>query len=853
VPITIISVTIAVLGTVMLVFLFVRIQQFEKEHQLKKHRSHKDGMSDLLNYAAVVDDGVIVCKNGALMAAWTYETDDASSTSDVEKELISSRINSALSGLGNGWVMHVDAARHEAAHYPTSDKSFFPDPVSNAVDEERRRFFGGHGNILEGVFVITLTWFPPILAQRKFVEMMFDDDSESLDQQGRTQQLIKSFKDNINSIESNLSLAFKLNRLKSRQNEQCGQTVVYDDFLQWLHYCITGLYHPIQLPQNSMYLDSVIGHQELWGGVIPKVGQKFVQVISIGGFPLSSHPGVLNVLTTLPIEYRWSSRYIFMDQHEGIAHLNKFRKKWKQKIRGFFDQVFNTNTGSVDHDAKSMVQEAEFAIAELNAGTSALGYYTSTIVLMHEDRVKLEGYAHNVKKEINRTGFVARLETLNTMEAYLGSLPGHADENVRRPLINTINLADMLPSSSIWTGEHKAPCPLYPENSPPIAYAVTQGSTAMAINTHVNDLGHLLVIGPTGAGKSTLLVFMLMQMLRYKDITIYAFDKGLSMYATCKAVGGQHYALESDDNQLCFCPLQHLDTSSDFSWAKEWIETILILNDVKVTSAHRNLITDALTSLRDSNSHTLSDFMNTVQDNEIRDALHQYTVDGAMGHLLDADEDGLALGHFTVFELEEFMSREDKYVLPVLLYLFQRIERNLKGQPAVIALDEAWLMFAHPVFRNKIDQWLRGLRKANCIVVMATQNMVSAIESGIIPVLNESVKTKIFLANPSAQQDEQTLDLYLRLGLTHAQIGHLVQAVEKRDYFYTSPLGRRMFDLKLGSLALAFAGATSKSDAEKVKMLEEHFGDHWLDEWLKYKRINQRVIKNICGEKHEYS
>ena len=299
-PITIISVTIAVLGTVMLVFLFVRIQQFEKEHQLKKHRSHKDGMSDLLNYAAVVDDGVIVCKNGALMAAWTYETDDASSTSDVEKELISSRINSALSGLGNGWVMHVDAARHEAAHYPTSDKSFFPDPVSNAVDEERRRFFGGHGNILEGVFVITLTWFPPILAQRKFVEMMFDDDSESLDQQGRTQQLIKSFKDNINSIESNLSLAFKLNRLKSRQNEQCGQTVVYDDFLQWLHYCITGLYHPIQLPQNSMYLDSVIGHQELWGGVIPKVGQKFVQVISIGGFPLSSHPGVLNVLTTLP-------------------------------------------------------------------------------------------------------------------------------------------------------------------------------------------------------------------------------------------------------------------------------------------------------------------------------------------------------------------------------------------------------------------------------------------------------------------------------------------------------------------------------------------------------------------------
>ena len=852
-PITIISVTIALLGAVLLVFLFVRIQQFESEHQLKKNRSHKDGMSDLLNYAAVVDDGVIVCKNGALMAAWIYEADDAASTSDVEKVLISTRVNKALSGLGNGWVMHVDAVRHQDSVYSSADMSFFPDPVSKAIDDERRHFFCQKGNILKGVFVLTLTWFPPILAQRKFIEMMFDDDSEALDQKGRTQQLIKNFKDNINSIESNLSLAFKLNRLKARQDVQHGREVVYDDFLQWLHYCITGLNHPIQLPQNSMYLDSVIGHQDMWGGVIPKVGKKFVQVVSIGGFPLSSYPGMLNSLASLPIEYRWSSRYIFMDQHEGIAHLNKFRKKWKQKIRGFFDQVFNANTGAVDHDAKSMVQEAEFAIAELNAGTSSLGYYTSTIVLMHEDRMVLERYANNVEKEINRIGFVARIETLNTMEAYLGSLPGHADENIRRPLINTMNLADMLPSSSIWTGEHKAPCPLYPENSPPMAYAVTQGSTAMAVNAHVDDLGHLLVIGPTGAGKSTYLVFMLLQMLRYKGTTIYAFDKGLSMYAACKAVGGLHYALESDGNQLCFCPLQYLDSSSDFAWAKEWIETILMLNDVNVTSVHRNLIADALTSLRDSNSHTLSDFMSTVQDNEIRDALHQYTVDGAMGHLLDAEEDGLALGHFTVFELEEFMSKGDKYVLPVLLYLFQRIERNLNGQPAVIALDEAWLMLAHPVFRDKIDQWLRGLRKANCIVVMATQNMVSAIKSGIIPVLNESIDTKIFLANPSAQKDEETLALYLRLGLTHSQVGNLVQAVKKRDYFYTSSLGRRMFDLKLGPLALAFAGATSKSDALKVRELEEQLGDLWLGEWLKYKRVNQQVIKGICGEKYEYS
>jgi type IV secretion system protein VirB4 len=47
-----------------------------------------------------------------------------------------------------------------------------------------------------------------------------------------------------------------------------------------------------------------------------------------------------------------------------------------------------------------------------------------------------------------------------------------------------------------------------------------------------------------------------------------------------------------------------------------------------------------------------------------------------MGHLLDAEHDGLSLSEFTVFEIEELLNLGDKYALPVLLYLFRRIERR---------------------------------------------------------------------------------------------------------------------------------------------------------------------------------
>jgi type IV secretory pathway VirB4 component len=139
---------------------------------------------------------------------------------------------------------------------------------------------------------------------------------------------------------------------------------------------VTGLNHPVLLPSNPIYLDALIGGQELWGGVIPKIGRKFIQVVSIEGFPMESYPGILAQLAELPVEYRWNSRFIFMDQHEAVAHLEKFRKKWRQKVRGFFDQVFNTNTGHIDQDAVAMVADAESAIAEIKSGITGAGYYT---------------------------------------------------------------------------------------------------------------------------------------------------------------------------------------------------------------------------------------------------------------------------------------------------------------------------------------------------------------------------------------------------------------------------------------------------------------------------------------------
>jgi type IV secretion system protein VirB4 len=827
-----ITIAIAALGALLLLLLGLRLRAVRDELRLKQHRARDAGLTDLLNYAAMVDDGVIVGKNGAFLAAWIYQGDDQASSTDEGREAVSFRINQALASLGSGWMIHVDAVRRPAPSYPDRGLSHFPDPVCAAIDEERRRLFEGLGTMYEGYFVLTVTYFPPLLAQRKFVELMFDDEARVPDHKARTRHLIDAFQRECVHIESRLSSAVTLQRLRGKAvvNED-GSTVTEDELLHWLQYCVTGMSHPVLLPSNPMYLDAILGGQELYGGVVPKIGRKFIQVVAIEGFPLESTPGILTALGELPCEYRWSSRFIFLDAHEAVRHLDKYRKKWRQKIRGFFDQVFNTHAGPVDQDAMAMVADAEAAIAEVNSGLVAQGYYTSVVVLMDENREALETSARQVEKLINRLGFAARIETINTMEAYLGSLPGHGVENVRRPLLNTMNLADLLPTSTIWTGERNAPCPLYPPMSPALMHCVTNGATPFRLNLHVRDVGHTFLFGPTGAGKSTHLALLAAQLRRYPGMAIYAFDKGLSLYPLARAAGGRHFTVAADDDRLAFCPLQFLGTKGDRAWAMAWIDTILALNDVATTPAQRNEIGNAILSMHQSGAKTLSEFSVTIQDEAIRDAIQQYTVDGSMGHLLDAEEDGLSLSDFTVFEIEELMALGEKYALPTLLYLFRRIERQLTGQPAAILLDEAWLMLGHPAFRAKIREWLKVMRKANCLVLMATQSLSDAAQSGILDVIVESTATKIFLPNVYAR-DEDTASLYRRMGLNARQIEILATAIPKRQYYYVSEQGRRLYDLAIGPLAMAFVGATDKESVQAIQALEAKWSDGWVDVWL---------------------
>jgi type IV secretion/conjugal transfer VirB4 family ATPase len=806
---------------------------------LKNFHTPEPGFADLLPYAALIDDGLVLTKNGSLIGGFFYGGPDVASMTGEEKNYRTARLNGALSGRGSGWAYWFDAVRLPAASYPDPALSHFPDPISRMIDEERRRQFLAEGAHFETEHALIVMYTPPLRRQSRLADWIYDDDGpgETIPPSDRH---VATFRQACREIEDALGDLLQLRRMTSfTLRDRLGLPQMQDELVNYLQFCLTGELTGINIPPCAMYLDALLGGQEFWTGDTPRIGESFIACIGIEGFPSTSWPFMTDVHDRVPVPHRFSSRFIPLDSHVAIGELRRQRRRWGQFKRSFWSQVFRTPSGYINEDAALMERQAESAMTDANSALVTFGHYTAVLVLRGQDRGALAADARSLAREIGREGFACRVETVNTVEAWLGSIPGHVYPNVRRPLLHSLNLADLVPASSKYPGRAVNPSPLFPAGAPPLLHAATTGATPFRLNLHVGDVGHTLVLGPTGSGKSTLLAMLAAQFLRYQHARVTAFDKGRSLLALALAVGGAHYELTAEAGASGLCPLAFIDDDAEAAWAEDWIASCFELQTGAAPNPQQSgQIARAIGILRQSaEGRTLTDFCATVQDLAVRDAMRPYTLGHPLGHLLDARADGIAARHLTVFELDEVMALGPRGALPVLLVLFRRFERSLSGAPALLILDEAWVMLGHAVFGEKIREWLKTLRKANCAVVLATQSLSDAARSGQLDVLLESCPTKILLPNeeatrPGTDQVMGPQDLYTLFGLNDVEINIIATAAKKREYYVISPEGRRLIDLGLGPVALAFAGVSAKEDVARVKALRDAMGDAWPSAWL---------------------
>lgn len=802
--------------------------------KITEDRRYAKGMPDLLLYGALVDDGVLLLQDGALLAGWSFAGPDLASATEHEMAVLSSRLSADLR-LGSGWMVQCDAIRSKTPEY--AGEGAFPDVTTLLIDTERREAFTRAGTHFEGEYFLTLTYLPPVVAEEKVRGYMFEGRDEK---QSIGQRAIEHFKNRVAQFEANFGSHFRAKRLRSRRVDgEGGFWCLQDDLLRFVRRCVVGEDFPFVMPEIPAFLHELIGCRDMLGGIEPEIGGLKMRVVAIDGFPHASTPGMLAALDALPFEYRWHTRAILMDPTEATKEIEREYKRWNAKTRGFMDQLLG-RVGRVNHFAAEMAADAEAAMSEATKGDVQFAKYTSVIVILDESAEAADDHAKTVVKILQNKGFSGRIETLNALEAWRGSLPGDGYRNVRRVRLHTLNLADCLPISSVWCGAKVNPSALMPRDSPPLMYATSLGATPFRLHLHDSDVGHTVVLGPSGAGKSTLLASLVAQWFRYDRAQVYVFDKGYSMEVLTAAAGGQWYDVAGEGSQLHFCPLSELDTRADQTWAADWIECLCELVGLKITPELRNTIAAAVQQTAESPERTLTEFTINVQSPAIQEALKHYTVAGSLGKLLDAsrEEQGLQISRFCTIEMQHLMDLGEKAVVPVLLYLFRQIEKRLDGSPTLIVLDEAWTYLQHEMFRERIAAWLRTFRKLNAAVILATQSIADVMNSPIRDVVMESCRTKMLLPNAEAG-NESSREFYKQIGLNSREIELIQVARPKEHYYITSPAGRQMVTLSLGLATLAFTGASDAASRAKVRALRKAAPDGWVEEWLRFRNAHR--------------
>ena len=787
---------------------------------LSEYRGRAGRLADHLPWAALVAPGIMLNKDGSFLRVLAFRGPDLESSTQAGLVSIAARANNVLRRFGSGWALFFEAERREAMAYPDDT---FPDPASWLVDRERRAAFLAEGLHFESAFYLTLTWMPPADSQDAAGRRLVDRADEAKGRDWR--EALRGF-----IGETDRALDLFAGFMPEVRGLGSGE------LLTFLHATISDRRHPVRVPETPMYLDGLIVDTPLTGGLEPMLGDRHLRTISVLGFPPLSRPGLLDALNSQDFPYRWVSRFIAMDKAEATKVLTSLRRQWFNKRKSLTamlrEVLYNSPAQLLDSDADNKVVDADLALQALGGDHVAFGYLTTTITVSDERCDVVEGRMRQIERILGGLGFTTIRERVNAVEAWLSSLPGQVYANVRQPLVHTLNLAHLMPLSSVWAG----PAENAHLQGSPLLHARTSGSTPFRLSTHVGDVGHMFVAGPTGAGKSVLLALMILQFRRYAGSQVYIFDKGLSARAAVLACGGAHHALGlgTDAGQgLAFQPLREIDDVSKRAWAAEWIAALLAQENVIVTPDIKDQVWSALTSLSTApaGERTITGLVLLLQSNALRTALSPYTIEGPYGRLLDASESALHFADVQCFETEALMGHAG-VVAPVLTYLFHRLEERFDGRPTLLVLDEAWIFLDHPLFAARIREWLKVLRKRNVSVLFATQSLSDIANSPIAPAILESCPQRILLPNDRAIEP-QSREVYERFGLNARQVELISRATPKRDYYLQSARGNRLFELGLGPLALALCGSSDPAAQKRIDAILAEYGpDDFLARFL---------------------
>lgn len=576
-------------------------------------------------------------------------------------------------------------------------------------------------------------------------------------------------------------------------------------------------YSPFAAPKEGISgLSEFLSTSSLQKGKPMVLGKRYIQTLTISAFPNETYPNILSGLMALPFCFRWVTRWIPRNNFESQAEAKKMQRNYRAGMKSWrtvaYEQSSGKDSGVTETQAETDVADMQAVLEDLTVGET-IGELTSVVVLSTDSLEEMRDQVTLVKRIVNLVGFdVIEEDVASNFYAWKSSLPGDSSSNRRKPWVTASNISHIVPFMSFYHGStlnsylRRISGVGWPHA---IGRLVTGELYYLNLNGPKDDVGHFVVIGSTGGGKSILLAFMASQWMRYPDSRVILFDKDMSFERICRDTGGAIYIPTAENSDLQFMPLSRIRTKP--SEAVSWLETVTVASNIELTPDISESFMKVCRAWDDVTPPTVERFTQRLEglDPECAalPALKKLLDNSELAKLFGGETDEFNVKSFrrkTMIEMGPLMNLGNEAVLPALDFLFSRMDElfDYDPKPTLLILDEAWRFLSHPVFRKKIKEWLKTLRKKLVFVGFALQNIgdVDDMEEFLT-----SCHTEIFLPNNAVKEygSEAIKDLYRKMGCTDDEIEIIGQAERKKQYFIKQEEGSALVDFCIDSFHLA--------------------------------------------------
>ena len=291
---------------------------------LQKFKEPQNQLKYVLPWSFIIQPGVCLLKNGAIMTTYQVEYPDLESSSAPEIASMASLFNRTAMTLAQneGWALFFDVKRYKTKDYPAGE---FSNLTGWLIDQRRAENYHKFGEHFTTEYYITFVYQLPSDIDSKTTGLFFKNKNQAKaksqfvkhENLPKIQKEVENFLDECEKVMGTLAVKLWIHRLDD------------SELFSYIKSSVSLHNQQLVYPEDTFFfLDNYLCDMDVRNSQPLKIGEFYVPVMAIMDFPNKTYPAIFDGLNRTMTEFRWTTRFIPLSKDKSAKEAEKYQNRF---------------------------------------------------------------------------------------------------------------------------------------------------------------------------------------------------------------------------------------------------------------------------------------------------------------------------------------------------------------------------------------------------------------------------------------------------------------------------------------------------------------------------------------------